>query len=405
MPEELPSPKDNNSIAANSMAPQDESPPMDVLPAEEEPAEDSSIPSAPVLDLTDESLAAYSDEDQLPPRKPRPPHPGFWFAVLWCLAYQALQLAAGIAVAIVVGIGWAIVSQANKAKPNPFDAAKLEEQSAAPTFVYCAILGLLFAWLVVRLIVGKQWQRRLALLRPSWTNMLLAVLALPGVIYLSQGIYELALFLHFPTFAYQQFLTKIFATLPWWFGVLVIGVAPAITEELLFRGFIGRGLVARHGPVVGVLLTSLLFGLNHLDPPHIAATFAMGVYYHYAYLMTRSLWIPMLMHFLNNSWSVLGMLLQPESLAQVDDAPPAYLIAAAAILALAVAWAFYDGRARLVMPPETDGPGWKPAFAGVEAPPPGSGTQVARSWPGWAAGSAVFLAVMTFAAAFVLAVA
>jgi membrane protease YdiL (CAAX protease family) len=157
--------------------------------------------------------------------------------------------------------------------------------------------------------------------------------------------------------------------------------------------------------VVGVLLTSLLFGLNHLDPPHIAATFAIGLCLHYAYLTSRSLWIPIVMHFVNNSWSVLETLWQSESLHKVDDAPPPYLIAAVAVLALAVAWAFYRSRARLVATAAPDAPSWKPAFPGVEAPPPGSGTQIARPWPGWAPAAAVLLAGVAFAAAFVVALA
>jgi membrane protease YdiL (CAAX protease family) len=404
MSDQLPQPTDENKAAANPTDPSDETAPLDVLPVEDRPTGDPAIPLVVAIDPEDAAFPEYPAEDRLPAQAPRPPHPGFWFALLWCFAYLVLQVMVGIGAAIVVGVVSAIASSGEMAQSKPFDPAKLDEEARLPSLVCSSALGILFALLVIRLVVGKQWQRRLALLRPSVTHVILAVLALPGVIYLSQASYELALFLHFPTFNYQQFLTQMFSKLPWWLGVLVVGVAPAITEELFFRGFIGRGLVARYGSVVGVLLTSLLFGLNHLDPPHIAATFAMGICLHFAYLMTRSLWVPMLMHFLNNTWGVTGMLLQDETLDQVDDAPPPYLIAAAAVLALAAAWAFYRSRARLVIPPDLDATAWKPAFPGVEAPPPGTGTQIARPWPGWVPAAAVFLAFVGFAVAFLAAV-
>jgi membrane protease YdiL (CAAX protease family) len=406
-----PQPRDKNTTPTEPPGSPDEPAPMDVLPVAVESTDEAAIPFIlPVdpdilpVDPDDAAFEAYPAEKALTPRAPRPPHPGFRFAFLWCLAYQGLQLLTGIVVASVLAIISVIASAKDgMPEPNPIDAAKLEKEATVPSLVCGSILGILFALLVIRLIVGQQWQRRLALVRPGFIHLILAILALPGVMYLCQAAYQLALYLHFPTFEYQHYLIKIFSNLPWWFGVLVVGLAPAISEELLFRGFIGRGLVARYGAAVGVLLSSLLFGLIHLDPPHIAATFVMGVCFHYMYLMTRSLWVPMFMHFLNNSWGVIAMLGQDESLAHVDDAPPPYLIGAAAFLALAVAWAFYRSRARLIFPPDQDATAWKPAFRGVEAPPTGSGTQTFRPYPGWAPASATLLAIVAFVAAFVVA--
>ena len=60
-----------------------------------------------------------------------------------------------------------------------------------------------------------------------------------------------------------------------WMAILLLGcLLPAVGEELFFRGFLGRGLVARYGLVRGVALTSLAFGLLHLAPQRIGfATF------------------------------------------------------------------------------------------------------------------------------------
>src|SRR5262249_59009304 len=114
-------------------------------------------------------------------------------------------------------------------------------------------------------------------------------------------------------------------------------------------GFVGRGLVARYGPIRGVLLTSFLFGLMHVVPRQVAYAAVMGVILHFTYLTTRSLLIPMLLHFLNNSLSVVAT--QLPSLYILNAEPeriPVLLYASALLLLGAVCLALYDSRARLV---------------------------------------------------------
>ncbi len=89
--------------------------------------------------------------------------------------------------------------------------------------------------------------------------------------------------------------------------LVIVGVGPAIGEEVIFRGVIGRGLIARWGVIRGVLLTSLLFAIAHLSPSHALATLPIAIFLHVAYLATGSLWAPILVHFLNNALSVTMM--------------------------------------------------------------------------------------------------
>ena len=102
--------------------------------------------------------------------------------------------------------------------------------------------------------------------------------------------------------------------------LVIFGVGPAIGEELVFRGVIGRGLVNRHGVVPGVLITSLLFALAHGTPAHAVATLPLAVFLHLTYLATRTIWAPIVVHFLNNALSVtmlkynLGMSVEPSVL-------------------------------------------------------------------------------------------
>jgi membrane protease YdiL (CAAX protease family) len=92
--------------------------------------------------------------------------------------------------------------------------------------------------------------------------------------------------------------------------VLIVGVTPAIGEELVFRGAIGRVLIANLGIWAGVIVTSFLFAWIHIHPVHAMAVIPLGFAIHLIYLWTKSFWMPMLLHFLNNSWAVYATQIQ-----------------------------------------------------------------------------------------------
>ena len=82
--------------------------------------------------------------------------------------------------------------------------------------------------------------------------------------------------------------------------VLLVVVAP-LTEELLFRGIILPGFLARYSPRASIVLCALLFGLLHLNPWQFAGAFLLGMYLSYLYMKTRSLAMCIVGHAVNNS--------------------------------------------------------------------------------------------------------
>src|SRR5207249_3853915 len=179
-----------------------------------------------------------------------------------------------------------------------------------PMLLAVEVCGVAFAWLVIRLRVGRDWPRVLGLRRPSGTHVALALLALPALLTLGGGLHELAARV-LPSFkdaglSGMEDLVKEFRSWDWAFAVLVVGAGPAVSEELWCRGFLGRGLTRQYGVAAGVLLTSVFFGVMHLDPPQAVATAFLGLVFHYTYVTSRSLWLPMLLHFVNNSVAVVA---------------------------------------------------------------------------------------------------
>src|SRR5262245_25672206 len=157
---------------------------------------------------------------------------------------------------------------------------------------------------------------------------------------------------------------------------------------------------------MGVALTSFFFGAFHILPNQGMMAAVLGVALHYAYVTTRSLVSPMLLHFLNNGLAVVGLFFAPE-LEKIDTDPAGispWLYAASALLLAAVGWALYRTRARLYTPPDSVLPPWQPDFPGVALPPPGTGTVVTHPWPGLLTVVLVAFAAAAFAVAFTLEV-
>lgn len=89
-----------------------------------------------------------------------------------------------------------------------------------------------------------------------------------------------------------------------WMGLLVFAVVPAVTEEIIYRGFFYqsyRGLGRRNGAV----FSALVFGLMHLNFNQFLYAFLMGLLFAVLMEITDSLWPCIITHFVINGSSVL----------------------------------------------------------------------------------------------------
>ncbi len=87
--------------------------------------------------------------------------------------------------------------------------------------------------------------------------------------------------------------------------VLVLLVAGAALEEVMFRGYPFQRLVESIGAWGAIVVFSVMFGAVHLGNPNAGGirswgffnTIAVGVLFAWAYLKTGSLWLPIGIHF------------------------------------------------------------------------------------------------------------
>lgn len=92
-------------------------------------------------------------------------------------------------------------------------------------------------------------------------------------------------------------------------AVLLIGVLPAICEELFFRGFLlsafSSAFRGRGAEVRAVVLSAALFAVFHIAPERWLPTFLMGLLLGFLASRSGSIWPGMIAHALNNTSAVL----------------------------------------------------------------------------------------------------
>lgn len=322
-----------------------------------------------------------------PPPAQELPHPNVGWAVLWCIAIVLCsQVPGGI-------VGAGVLLAAALLRPEAVPTG-LDELLASPLGQLSVGLGLVVAHgtilvlslVLLRVVAGPNWTREVAWRLPAWHQLLVVLAAFPAFVVLAGGLYHvLRHLLRVPGvrdlgIPGMEELEKAFGAWPVWLSVLLIGVMPAFSEELWCRAFLGRGLVGSHGYFLGVAYTSLLFGAIHIDPAQGLMAAVMGVVLHTAYLWTRSLWVPMLMHFLNNTAAVL-LARWPEAGEMEKNVGPGHwpLFACAGAVLVLCGAALWLGQTRVVAPNALGA--WQVPFPGVACPPECSPTKLEAAAP------------------------
>ncbi len=93
-----------------------------------------------------------------------------------------------------------------------------------------------------------------------------------------------------------------------WRTLLIVAFLPAIAEELLFRGVLLKYLHELTGKVhLAVWLTAILFAAMHFSASQFVPILIMGVILGYLYVWSGTLLVPIIVHALFNSLSVVAV--------------------------------------------------------------------------------------------------
>ena len=155
--------------------------------------------------------------------------------------------------------------------------------------------------------------------KPSWQEVLASVvvmlLAIPGINLLSAWNQQMALpewmsgieqWMRMQEDAASQ-LTEQFLQVSTVGGLLVniglMALLPAVAEELTFRGVV-QGMFTRNKHVA-IWAAAAIFSFVHFQFYRFIPRMLLGAMFGYMLWWTGSLWVPMLMHFVNNCAAVV----------------------------------------------------------------------------------------------------
>ena len=102
-------------------------------------------------------------------------------------------------------------------------------------------------------------------------------------------------------------------------NLFVVALMPAICEEMLFRGFIFTSFKSKKSANMAIIGSAILFGFMHIDFIRIIPTAILGVILAYAVYKTESIFVAMLIHFINNGLAVLMMHYPKSNIANVAE--------------------------------------------------------------------------------------
>lgn len=118
-------------------------------------------------------------------------------------------------------------------------------------------------------------------------------------------------------------LTRAFLEDPSYRGFMVnlfmIGVLPAFGEEFVFRGIFQRLFTEWfRNPHAAVVVTALFFSSMHLQFYGFLPRFLLGLFLGYLFYWSRTLWVPILVHFVNNAVAVVVAFLSSRDVIRSD---------------------------------------------------------------------------------------
>ena len=93
----------------------------------------------------------------------------------------------------------------------------------------------------------------------------------------------------------------------WLWTILGVVVAPAVVEEMFFRGVVQRGLQRRWRRWPALIVTALVFAGIHMQPLSFPVLFVLGLEFGWLYQRTGSLWPAVTAHGVNNLLAVLAV--------------------------------------------------------------------------------------------------
>ena len=218
--------------------------------------------------------------------------------------HQLLVLVYVVGYAIMYGIQNGAAIEDGSITTDMIDQAILSQSANSLIFAGLAMIGFLF---LLRYSKKESFIQTYRFdVRPNFIQLLLALIIGVSALFFSAYILEgMALVFPEPYVAYIELFENLALGSGFSLFIAVVVIAP-IFEEILFRGYIFDQFERRFAAVgMTIVASGLLFGLYHLNIFQGVFASVLGIVLGFSYYWTRSIWIPILIHFANNLLSYL----------------------------------------------------------------------------------------------------
>ncbi len=133
-----------------------------------------------------------------------------------------------------------------------------------------------------------------------------------GYIFITYGVFDIFLY-SMPTLndGLYEYLEEYLLNTSYIFIFISTCIIAPIFEEILYRGVLLNGLLKKYNYKKAIIYSALIFGIAHMNLPQGVNAFFLGVIIGLAYYYTRSIYLCMAMHFVNNF--LVNFVVYPES--------------------------------------------------------------------------------------------
>jgi len=258
------------------------------------------------INLRDGFAQNYQPElDATPTERSAPLHmPEFAFAPKHSNNFMLILVLGAVVLPFVVLYALRLVSTLIPG----FDAANIPLWVVSVVAIQFVLLG--GASVVFMIAKRRHIKDILPLRRLGWRNVIMIVvltLALIPVLSLANLISQLA----FPN-VIAEIMEDVIQDGGIWMSLVVFAIVPPIFEEIAFRGvgFVGF----KHVKIrTAAVINGLVFGFLHMNMNQFIYAFLGGVIFCYLMYYTKSIWAPILSHFVVNAFGAIMSYIQQET--------------------------------------------------------------------------------------------
>jgi len=221
----------------------------------------------------------------------------YWFVII---TYLAMQLSSFIGVPIFIYIGEALGA--------PIDGLRLQ------AFAYWSVFSFCIALLIVLFFMRHDMKEH-AVTRNQASSIPLSIFWAIFGIFLALFAQSIAVMIEqqmgiHAESANTQEILSIIKQVP--LMIIVSSIIGPILEEVIFRKIIFGSLYKRFNFFISALISSVIFGLAHMEFVHLLLYSAMGFTFAFLYVKTKRIIVPIVAHVSMNTFVAVIQIYQQE---------------------------------------------------------------------------------------------